>query len=202
MGMFDSRNKKSGDSARQDETKAREEDQKTDKTPEQRAEALPELVEGAIDRAKEKGAPDSRIEFLEAQLVKLTKVIEGLQGQVNATGKLDGRKPEELLPKYTRCPTCSQYTRVCGGKHRPARVLPQLSENMEGFPGVRMNGVTYFGMSLVPVSMYESIMCTVANYETMKRRSRFDLGKIRGWDKEVQMAQGLSAQMEAISGQG
>lgn len=200
MSMFESK-KKSGDSARQDEEKARTEDQKTEKSPEERNDELPKLLEGSVDRAKEAGADAARIAFLEAQLSRLTEVVSGLQKQTTEnSGKLKTVKPEELLPKYIQCGTCGQYQKVCGGKHKPARVLPWMSENMEGFTGIKRNGVNYFGMCLVPVAMYEDIMCGVSNFETMKRKSRFDLGKIRGWDKEIASASAAGLALGLDSG--
>lgn len=200
MGIFENK-KKSGDSARQDEEKARNEDQKTEKTPEERTDELPTLLEGSVDRAKEAGADAARIAFLEAQLSKLTEVVQGLQKQTTEnSGKLKGVRPEELLPKYVQCGTCGQYLKVCNGKHKPARVLPWSSENMEGFSGIKRNGQNYFGMCMVPVAMYEDIMCGVANYETMKRKSRFDLGKIRGWDKEIAAASAAGVALGLDSG--
>lgn len=190
MGMFGDGKKKSGDSARQDEEKAKEADQKSPASPEEKSADLPNLVQGSVDRAAEAGASEQRIAFLEAQLSKLTSVIEGLQKQTKEnSGKLDKVNPADLLPKYVSCGTCGQYVSVCKGKHRPARVLPTASENMEGFGGIQRNGINYFGMAMVPTAMYEDIMCGVANFETMKRKGRFDLGKIRGWDKEVRMAE-------------
>jgi hypothetical protein len=191
MGMFGEKNKKSGDSARQDEEKARAQDQRAgDEAAVDKNAQLPALVEGAVDRAKEAGASEERVKFLEAQLEKLTRVVESLQNQRETDGKLNkGVRPEDLLPKYVQCGTCGQYLKVCNGKHVNARVLPWASENMEGFNGIQRNGVNYFGVCVVPAAMYQNIMCGVANYETMKRKSRFDLGKIRGWDKEVRMAE-------------
>jgi hypothetical protein len=195
MAMFG----KSGDSKRQDEEAARKKNDAPEtapKTPEESVENLQAQVQGSVDRAKEVGASETRILFLEKQLEKLTGVLEGLQSQVNknASGKLpDGRRPEDLLPKRAECPTCHQYAVVCGGKHRMARVLPQAAENMQGFPGVNWNGVNYFGMVMVPEASYHAIMTTVSAFELEKRNSRFNLGKIRGWEKELRLAEAASA---------
>lgn len=187
MGMF-GKDGKSGDSKRADEAKAREKDQHMEGTPAEKAEALPALVEAAVDRAKEAGASPDRVMMLERTVEKLTGMVETLVKNGAGSGKME--RPENLLPKYALCGTCGQYTRLCQGKHRTIRVLPKQAENMEGFGGIQRHGVNYFGMCVVPEAMAEDILSNVANWEFYKRNQRFNLGKVRGWDRDLQLASG------------
>lgn len=191
MGMFDG--KKSGDSKRQDGEKARAEDQKTDATPAEKAAALPELVQDAADKAAEGGASPDKVANMQKMIDQLSRTVEALQKRVDdGAGAGKYATPEALLPKYVTCGACGQYVSLCKGKHTTIYVIPSQSENMEGFNGITRNGVRYFGTSIVPTCMAESLKCDVANYETYKKKSRFDLGKIRGWDRDIALAMGQS----------
>lgn len=189
MGMFDSKGKKSDDSKRQDAEGARKEDQGKDAAPAEKQETLPTQLQDAPANAAAAGASPERVAQLEAMLESLSRTVEKLQARQNdPSGKMV--RPEDLLPKYVQCGTCGQYASLCKGKHVTIYVLPQAPENMEGFNGITRNAVTYFGTSIVPECMKQEILCGVANYESYKRKSRFDLGKIRGWDKEIAIAMG------------
>lgn len=197
MGMFDGKGKKSDDSKRQDAESTQKADQKLDAAPAEKLESLADQLQAAPANAAAAGATPERVAFLEQMLEKLTATVEKLQARQNDASGSKPVRPEELLPKYIQCAQCGQYRSVCNGKHTTIYVVPQQAENMEGFPGITRNGVTYFGTAVVPVSMAEDIKCGVANWESYKKKSRFDLGKIRGWDRDIAIAMGQRAPREA-----
>lgn len=190
MGMFDGKGKKSDDSKRQDAEKVRAEDQRTEASVEEKQGNLAEQLQDAPANAAAAGATPERVAQLESMLVSLTKTVEALQKRQNdPSGK--AVRPEDLIPKGMKCAACGQsMPSPCNGKHTTIYVVPSQPENMEGFPGITRNGVTYFGTCIVPVSMKEEILCAVANYESYKRKLRFDSGKIRGWDRDIALAMG------------
>jgi hypothetical protein len=197
MGMFDGKGKKSDDSKRQDAAELREKDQGTDAKPSEKQETLASQLQDAPANAAAAGASPERVAQLETMLEQLAKTVEALQKRQDSAGAGKMLTPEALLPKYIQCGGCGQYRSLCKGEHTTIYVLPQAPENMEGFPGITRNAVTYFGTSVVPKVMKEEILCGVANFESYKRKQRFDLGKIRGWDREIAIAMGQRTPIEA-----
>jgi hypothetical protein len=197
MALFDGKGKKSDDSKRQDAEKLKNADQSTNAPPVEKVESLPEQLQDAPANAAAAGASPERVAQLEAMLEQLSRTVEKLQARQNDPSGSRPARIEDLLPKYVQCGACGQYMSVCKGKHVTIYVLPQAPENMEGFPGITRNAVTYFGTSIVAECMKQEILCGVANFESYKRKQRFDLGKIRGWDREIAIAMGQRTPIEA-----
>lgn len=186
--------KKSGDSKLQDAEKARDESQKEgSRTIKEQLQSIPEELADVAERAAASGTPADEVAALKKLVAQAMDQISKLQKEVskNALGKAS-----EAAYKYQEpvaCSMCEQAVDICGGvaeNHVSLRVLPESAENMEMFPGITWNGITYVGICVVPRACADGIKGAVQKYEDYRMRLRHNHGRILGNQRAIMSSVG------------
>lgn len=60
-------------------------------------------------------------------------------------------KAAAVVEDLGQCPACRQKLAACKDKHRRMNVMVHV--NSEYFPGIKLNGITYLGDSIVPANV-------------------------------------------------
>lgn len=185
-----SNGKKSGDSKLQDAELARKAEREGEIAGEDRSEHLIDELQDSVEAAKANGASSDDLARIEKMLSQLTGIVEASQKRiVELEAKGVGKVAGHDLARRVACGTCGQYATACGGKHVTIRVLPDNPENLATFPGVRINGVTYFGTCVVGTSMADDILSKVQQFEWAQKLLQHNRGKVVGWSKDMQTAE-------------
>jgi hypothetical protein len=176
---------KSGDSALQDAQKAREENRtEVNPSPEQ----LPEMLQDSVEKAKAEGKSEASVSELQAKMEQLLKIVENLQSGRSVDreeiSRLSTQKGMAVPPAARlKCESCRQekldlFKRgACNGEHTTIRVIPSMQAFWPDFPGVKVNGVKYAGLCVVPKAMADSILTEMGRWETQWAKRQMDTSR-------------------------
>lgn len=182
--------KKSGDSKQQDAAATKAADQAAgDMEPKERLHNLVDVLQSAPEDLREKGHEEAAI-ISKQQLERLLGTVEKMASRIaqleagSTPAAMSGKV--ELINKVMKgirdiptCGTCGQTKNICLDSHTTVRVLPQAIDDMEGFQGINLNGVTYFGICVVAKAQENEVMGKLRNYEAMRMTQRMDRGKVK-----------------------
>ncbi len=171
---------KSDDSKRQDGAKAKAASQAGETVP------VGEVLQGeAAERLEAGTVTREEYERLESKFASLGKALLALESQQKVIAAAPASMLNVPLAKRPICPTCNQVTSVCKGAHTTLRVLPKEAKYMQQFSGVRLNGVTYIGHTVVATSQVDTILSTIRKFENYVDGQQENSGRIRGWEREI-----------------
>lgn len=144
------------------------------------SEQLPEMLQGGAEEKKAAGATAEEVKQYEVAIEKLTAVLESMSKRLSAV-ESRGRvmAPDTPLARI-KCGTCSQPMSVCHGKHVSANVMPRNDEYAAFFQGVILNGVRYYGPSVVPLASLNDIAAIVSAFEQGEALRHHKRPKVRG----------------------
>lgn len=204
-------NKKSGDSKQQDAASSKAADQLAgDMEPKERLNTLVDVLQSAPEDLREKGHEEAaliskhQLERLLGTVEKMASRIAQLEANSTSPSALSGKV--ELINKVMKgirdiptCGTCGQTKNICLDSHTTVRVLPQAIDDMEGFQGINLNGVNYYGICVVAKAQENEVMGKLRNYEAMRMTQRMDRGKVKTLQARMANAEaaGFAALMAA-----
>lgn len=149
---------------------------------------LPQILAGEATKAAEAGVPADVVAKMQKQLEQLTGIVEK-QNEKIQTLQAAPRAVRGAV-QYVKCPTCRQAVNACKGEHVTARILPKNAEFIKLFgKGLQINGEYYFGHCVVPKSAANEWLATVANFERVEREQMHNRGHIRGWERDLSIAE-------------
>jgi len=160
-----------------------------DMSPEDLPKALPDILQASAEERKASGAISvEAYEKLTRQLEQLMSIVEKQNERLRSVEAVKGRAASSLA-NVVKCPTCRQGINSCKGEHAYVRILPSSPEFIRSFRGLNINGEVYYGYCYVPKHAASEWLAMVNIHEAKEREQMHNRGHIRGWTKDLELAE-------------